>query len=234
MRRLVGLLLLPVVLLPLLLGPGPTADATGTSDDHAPPFTLQLPATTTQVIRTITSHRWCAQIYCTVTQAWSRDASGAWVMEREFRSTIGSAGWGKTRENDRKSPVGVLRITITFSTTTTNPGRMPWRPRLPTSIVTDWPGKYYNTWIEQRGRTDGTRPAMRWGLVIDYNHPRMRVGVGPAPVQGKGDGIFMHTSKPGHLWAATLGCTQVGDPDDMHWLLTWLRPGANPRIVQDL
>jgi len=30
-------------------------------------------------------------------------------------------------------------------------------------------GRYYNTWIEQRGRTDGARPSMRYGLVVDFN-----------------------------------------------------------------
>ncbi|MFC6343288.1 L,D-transpeptidase family protein [Nocardioides hankookensis] len=51
---------------------------------------------------------------------------------------------------------------------------------------------------------------------------------------GRGSGIFFHTSKPGPRGAPTAGCTQVGNPRQMRWLLTWLRPEARPRVVQDL
>ena len=56
---------------------------------------------------------------------------------------------------------------------------------------------------------------------------------GRARCPGKGSGIFYHTSKPGHPWAPTAGCTQVGNPRQMRWLLTWLRPEAQPRVVQN-
>ena len=55
--------------------------------------------------------------------------------------------------------------------------------------------------------------------------------MGPRPVPGKGSGIFYHTSKPGHRWAPTAGCTQVGNPRQMRWLLTWLRPSAQKAII---
>jgi L,D-peptidoglycan transpeptidase YkuD (ErfK/YbiS/YcfS/YnhG family) len=155
-------------------------------------------------------------------------------MVREFGSTIGPHGWGKRRQDDGRTPVGVYRIKVTFSTTPGNPGRMPWRRRLPTSTVTDRSGPLYNTWIEEPGRTDGDRPSMRWGLVIDYNHVRLRPGVGPAPVPDAGSGIFYHTSRPRHRWEPSEGCTRVEDPRDMHWLLSWLRPEAHPRVVQNL
>jgi L,D-peptidoglycan transpeptidase YkuD (ErfK/YbiS/YcfS/YnhG family) len=191
-----------------------------------------VPARTTQVVRTVSSHRFCRQRWCTVTQAWER-RDGRWTKVREFRSTIGAAGWGKRREGDRRSPDGVYRIKVTFSTGRTDPGAMPWRRRRPTSVVSATPGRNYNTWVEIPGVTSGDRPSMRWGWVVDYNHVRLRPGVGPRPVPGRGSGIFYHTSKPGHRWSPTEGCTQVGDPRSMHWLLTWLRPGARPRIVQN-
>lgn len=200
---------------------------------HARRWTALLPHGTTQVVRTVSSHRYCRRAYCTVTQAWRRHRDGTWHKLREFRSTIGSRGWGKRHEGDRRSPGGVLRIKITFSTTKTNPGRMRWRQRRPTSVVSSAAGPNYNTWLEVRGVTSGDRPSMRWGWVVDYNHVRLRPGVGRQPVPGRGSGIFYHTSKPGHRWAPTLGCTQVGSPRAMHWLLTWLRPGAHPRIVQN-
>ena len=234
MNRL-GLALAGVVLAADLL----VAPAAGASsahhplpDPHAPAFAAKVPAGTTQVVRTISSHRWCKADYCTVTQAWKKKASG-WRLVRQFRSTIGSNGWGKTKEGDNRSPVGVLKITVTFSTGK-RPGKMPWKRRKPTSVLSMSHGADYNTWLEIPGRTAGSRPSMRWGWVVDYNHPRLTPGKGPKPVPGKGGAIFYHTSVPGHRWAPTEGCTQVGNPRSMHWLVHWLRPQAHPRIVQDL
>lgn len=198
-----------------------------------PSWATLLPSGTAQVVRTVSSREYCRQVWCTVTQAWSRDADGTWTMVREFRSTIGSRGWGKQREGDDRSPVGVYRIKTTFTTTATNPGEMPWRRRRATSIVSSTPGANYNTWLEVRGVTSGDRPSMRSGWVVDYNRVRLHPGVGPRPVPGKGSGIFYHTSKPGERWAPTEGCTEVGNPRQMRWLLTWLRPEDRPRVVQD-
>jgi L,D-peptidoglycan transpeptidase YkuD (ErfK/YbiS/YcfS/YnhG family) len=211
----------------------PTPSPTETSAAvPTPAFASQVPASTSQVIRTVSSDRWCRKRWCTVTQAWERDAAGAWRLLREFRSTISPGGWGKESQDDMGTPAGVFRIKITFSTSAHNPGRMPWRRRLPTSTVTDEDGPFYNTWIEEPGRTDGDRPSMRWGFVVDYNNVRIRPGVGPAPVPHAGSGIFYHTSRPGKEWVPSEGCTQLGNPADMHWLLTWLDPKAHPRVVQ--
>lgn len=199
----------------------------------APAFARHVNPRTRQVIRTVHSRRWCAQRWCTVTQAW-RKRNGRWEMVRSFRSTIGPNGFGKTREGDRRSPSGVYRIKVTFSTGRHAPGAMPWRRRKPTSIVTDSHTRLYNTWIEQRGRTDGDRPSMRWGFIVNYNHVRLRPGVGPKPVIGKGCCIFYHTSMPGERWVPTLGCTQVGNPLKMRWIVRWLRPDAHPVVVQAL
>lgn len=198
----------------------------------APSWTRLVPDRTTQVVRTVSSREYCRQRWCTITQAWERH-DDRWVMVRELRSTIGSNGWGKRREGDRRSPDGVYRIKVTFTTGTTNPGRMRWRQRKATSVVSSAAGPNYNTWLEVPGVTSGNRPSMRSGWVVDFNHVRLRPGVGPRPVPGKGSGIFYHTSKPGARWAPTAGCTQVGSPRQMRWLLTWLRPGARPRIVQN-
>jgi L,D-peptidoglycan transpeptidase YkuD (ErfK/YbiS/YcfS/YnhG family) len=226
-RRLGSLVTALVLGLTLLAGPPVSAQA------GEPPWAKLVPARTTQVVRTVSSDRFCHRRWCTVTQAWERDADGRWTKVREFRSTIGSHGWGKRHEGDLRSPGGVLRIKVTFSTGRHDPGAMPWRRRRPTSVVSSVAGPNYNTWVEVAGVTSGDRPSMRWGWVVDYNHVRLHPGVGPRPVPGKGSGIFYHTSKPGHRWAPTAGCTQVGNPRQMHWLLTWLRPGARPRIVQN-
>ena len=210
-----------------------TPNSTPRAESGAPVWASKVTARTRQVIRTVSSDRWCAQVYCTTTQAWER-RQGTWVKVREFGSTIGPNGWGKLRQDDGRTPAGVYRIKITFSTSLENPGAMPWRRRLPTSTVTDEDGPFYNTWIEEPGRTDGNRPSMRWGFVVDYNKVRLTPGVGPAPVPDAGSGIFFHTSRPRHRWEPSEGCTRVEDPADMRWLLTWLRPEAHPRVVQNL
>ncbi|MDH2416819.1 L,D-transpeptidase family protein [Nocardioides sp. CER19] len=218
-----------------LLAPGGPASVAAEARIPAdvPTFASAVPASTTQVVRTISSRRWCRQVYCTVTQAWRKDAAG-WHLVRQFRSSIGAKGWGKQREGDRRSPVGVFRIKVTFSTRSPGPGPMPWRQRRATSVVSNTPGPNYNTWLEVPGVRSGNRPSMRWGWVVDYNHVRLAPGQGAQPVPGKGSGIFYHTSKPGHRWSPTAGCTQVGNPQGMRWLERWLRPGADPRVVQRL
>lgn len=225
--------MLALALLTTLLVAAPIGAAPGSKRVDEPAWARGLPAGTTQVVRTVSSRTYCRQVWCTVTQAWERGDDGVWAMRRELRSTIGSRGWGKQREGDRRSPLGVFRIKVTFTTTPANPGRMPWRQRRATSVVSAAAGPNYNTWLEVRGVTSGNRPSMRSGWVLDFNHVRLRPGVGARPVPGKGSGIFYHTSKPGHRWAPTQGCTQVGNPRQMRWLLTWLRPAAQPRVVQE-
>ena len=238
-RRLgVSLICLALGLTILAGGPAPAqapdpAQARDPARAWEPPWADLVPANTTQVVRTVSSRAFCRRVWCTVTQAWQRDREGRWHQVRQFRSTIGRNGWGKQREGDNRSPGGVFRIKTTFTTTASNPGQMPWKRRRPTSVVSSTAGPNYNTWLEVRGVTSGDRPSMRSGWVVDYNHVRLRPGVGPRPVPGKGSGIFFHTSKPGSPWAPTAGCTQVGNPKQMRWLLLWLRPGAKPRVVQN-
>jgi L,D-peptidoglycan transpeptidase YkuD (ErfK/YbiS/YcfS/YnhG family) len=210
---------------------------------QAPAFAAKVPAGTTQVVRTVRTNRWCAKVYCTVTQAWVK-SGGQWkIVTRSdgrkavYRSSIGPNGFaaiGKRREGDGRTPSGVYTITVTFSTTTTNPGTMPWKRRKPTSVVTNYNNHLYNTWIEERWRTDGDRASMRYGFWVGYNNPRLQVDVGPAPVRGLGSGIFYHTSPIGEKWTPTLACTKVGEPAEMRWILRWLKPGAKPRVVNNI
>jgi len=200
----------------------------------SPRFVRLLPERTTQAIRTVSSDRWCGHVWCTVTQLWEKDPDTGWATVRRFRSTIGPEGFGKRREGDHKSPSGRYRITVTFSTGQRAPGDMPWKQRLPTSNVTNQHGRLYNTWIEEPWRTDGDRASMRWGLIVDYNNPRLAPGVGPKPKQGKGSGIFYHTSlNRSQRWRPTDGCTQIGRRHQMRFVLRWLDPRAHPWIVQD-
>jgi L,D-peptidoglycan transpeptidase YkuD (ErfK/YbiS/YcfS/YnhG family) len=208
-----------------------------------PAWTKLLPDDTTQVVRTVRSKEWCPEVYCARTEAWER-VDGVWRIAKGpgkngkavFRSQIGAKGFaapGKRRQNDLKSPTGVFKIKVVFSTTKDSPTDLPWRRRLPTSVVSSIPGKTYNTWIESPRTQSGDRRMMKWGFWIDYNNPRLEVGKGPKPVPGKGSGIFLHTSNPGRPWAPTLACIQVGDPDQAEWIVRWLRSDANPRVVNN-
>jgi L,D-peptidoglycan transpeptidase YkuD (ErfK/YbiS/YcfS/YnhG family) len=216
--------------------------AAATVTAETPAWAVNLPADTTQVVRTIRTNHWCSEVWCTRTEAWQK-VDGVWQLATKangrtavFRSQVGARGFASPaarRQGDMRTPSGVYGIVTTFSTTKESPTAMPWRRRLPTSVVSDAPGKTYNTWVEVKGNGGGDRRMMSWGLWIDWNHPRLDIGVGPKPVPGRGSGIFMHTSNPGRPYVPTAGCVQLGDPDDMAWIVKWLNPEANPRIVNN-
>lgn len=250
-RRLLGGGSVPpyviIVVAVLLLGLGTPASAgprtaatLATQPRPVPSALTELPARIQQAVRVIRSDRYCTKVWCTVVQSWQRDSSGAWQRVRTtdgtfaVRGQIGYNGFapqGEKLQGDGHTPNGVYDIVTAFSTDDANPGTaMPWRQRKPTSSVTGYAGELYNTWIEEAGRTDGDRPAMRYGFWINYNHGRLEPGVGPAPVQGRGSGIFLHTIVPGHPFEPTLGCVAVR-PAKAWWLLRWLDPAANPRVL---
>src|SRR5262249_36570797 len=96
------------------------------------------------------------------------------------------------------------------------------------------PGPEYNTWVEKTKDVDGARRMMSWGLWLDYNNPRLALGVGAEPSSALGSGIFMHTSNPGREWVATLACVQIGEPSQMEWVVRWLRPDSNARVLNNV
>lgn len=223
--------------------PGPLKAAI--THQRTPAWAEGLPADTTQVVRTVRTDAWCSQIWCTRTEAWEK-VDGTWSIAKRgsgpdarpmvVRSQVGARGFApaeKRRQGDMRTPSGTYAVVTTFSTTKDKPTEMPWRRRLPTSVVSDAYGKTYNTWIEIKGNRSGDRRMMSWGLWIDWNNPRLQVGQGSAPVQGRGSGIFMHTSNVGAPFVPTAGCVQLGNPADMEWIVRWLKPDANPRIVNN-
>jgi L,D-peptidoglycan transpeptidase YkuD (ErfK/YbiS/YcfS/YnhG family) len=226
---------------PILPAPAPAPPATKPSPQQ-PAWATGLPADTTQVIRTTYSHQWCSQVYCTKTEAWEK-VDGAWRLAAGpgldgtavFRSTVGPKGFapvGKRRTDDGRTPSGLYSIFLTFSTTSTAPGPMPWRRRLSTSVIGSDPGPTYNTWLENG--TGGDRPSMQYGFWLNYNNPRLTPGSAPQPDPSQGSGIFYHTSWPSTRWLPTYGCTNVSLPEQMHWLVSWLRPTADPRVLNNI
>ena len=81
MVRRLGALASALALALTLLAAGPAPAQAWT-----PPWADLVPARTTQVVRTVSSDRWCTDPWCTITQAWQRDADGSWWLVREFRS----------------------------------------------------------------------------------------------------------------------------------------------------
>jgi L,D-peptidoglycan transpeptidase YkuD (ErfK/YbiS/YcfS/YnhG family) len=228
--------------LPLLGGHNSKPEPASKPYPGEPSWARALPADTTQVIRTTQTHTWCRQVYCTKTEAWEK-IDGRWRVAKGpgrdgravFRSTIGPRGFapvGKRREDDGRTPSGIYSIAVTFSATAKNPGAMPWRQRKPGSYVSSSHGKNYNTWLESG--SGGTRPSMQYGFWVGYNNPRLVPGLGPKPVPGLGSGIFYHTSWPHGRWIPTIGCTQIGEPAQMKWVLQWLRPQADPRVLNNI
>ena len=223
--------------------PGPLTAAV--TDQRVPAWAEGLPADTTQVVRTVRTSKWCSQIWCTRTEAWEK-VGGTWTIAQRgsgrdarpmvVRSQVGERGFASAatrRQGDMRTPSGTYAVVTTFSTTEDRPTEMPWRRRLPTSVVSDASGKTYNTWVELKGNRSGDRRMMSWGLWIDWNNPRLQVGQGVEPVPGRGSGIFMHTSNAGAPYVPTAGCVQLGNPADMAWIVRWLKPDANPRIVNN-
>jgi L,D-peptidoglycan transpeptidase YkuD (ErfK/YbiS/YcfS/YnhG family) len=225
--------------------PGPLKAAITAGGQSAPTWAEGLPADTTQVVRTVRTNKWCSQVWCTRTEAWEK-VGGTWTIALRgsgqdarpmvVRSQVGERGFASAagrRQGDMRTPSGTYAVVTTFSTTKDRPTEMPWRRRLPTSVVSDAYGKTYNTWVEIKSNRSGDRRMMSWGLWIDWNNPRLQVGQGIKPVQGRGSGIFMHTSNAGAPFVPTAGCVQLGSPADMAWIVRWLKPDANPRIVNN-
>ena len=90
---------------------------------------------------------------------------------------------------------------------------------------------YYNTWIEEPGRTDGTRPATEYGLWVDFNNARMTPFVGPEPDPAIGSGIFVHTLPATARYIPSEGCIAIGERLEMLAVLQWLDPTKEPKVV---
>ena len=139
---------------------------------------------------------------------------------------------GVKREGDGRSPSGVFRVPTAFGYAAQGPPglRLPWLTCTETLCgVDDTKSAYYNQIVEANGlpdrdwtsaevmrREDG---AYEFGAVIDYN---------PERTPGRGSMIFLHIWKgPGQ---GTAGCTAMAR-EDVIGVLTWLDPGAEPRLV---
>jgi L,D-peptidoglycan transpeptidase YkuD (ErfK/YbiS/YcfS/YnhG family) len=194
---------------------------------------VHLPSTTKQVI-VVTAATWSTT--SATLEAFARDGRGRWVRRLSARARVGYSGMvvgSSRRQGSGKTPAGSYRITQSFGRYAdpgtklryTKVGRDHW-------WVQDNASRYYNTM--RRGSRGGFRrtergprgserlfrfnPEYNYAAVIDFNRPN--------PVRHRGSGIFLHV----HGRGATAGCVSVTQRQ-MAWLLRWLDPRQNPRIV---
>jgi L,D-peptidoglycan transpeptidase YkuD (ErfK/YbiS/YcfS/YnhG family) len=149
----------------------------------------------------------------TVTVAlWRRSPAGVWQRAGgPWAGHIGRSGWGKTRVNDGRSPIGLFTLTEAGGTAPAPAGT-----RLP-----------YNHSAAYTYRSGFGAYVVR----IDYNVAakdlRKSPKDTPAAVWSRGSGIWLHvdTATP------TDGCTSVSTAA-MRSILSWLDPADRPVILQ--
>ena len=143
---------------------------------------------------------------------WRRSPTGAWQRTGgPWAGHIGRSGWGKTRVNDGRSPIGVFTLTEAGGT-------------LPAPAGTRMPYSHSAAYTYRSGFG-------AYVVRIDYNVAakdlRKSPKDTPAAVWSKGSGIWLHvdTATP------TDGCTSVPTAA-MRAILSWLDPTDHPVIVQ--
>ena len=240
MRRLSGAAAALLVALALL--PGPAAAA------RPLPSYLDVDEGVGQLV-TVTSDRWDD------TRArmsmWERTGGAAWVRVRgPVTVRLGWYGWvpaAKRRQNTGTTPAGSFAVQSAFGNRA-DPGTAldyrhtdrddvwPYEPRDPATYNilqprqaagSDWRSDYH-----ERLRSYGYEYA--YAVVLGFNLPgavhwsrerRQYVAREPADTR-RGGGIFLHVQRSRH----TAGCV-AGPIDDIRWVVRWLDPALQPRIV---
>ena len=137
------------------------------------------------------------------------------------------------REGDYKSPAGIFRLGDAFGYAPREPDgwKVRYLPITPSTRCVDDPqSRFYNQILDSSAvdvdwksaeQMRDVGEAYRWGLVVDQN-PR------PAHPRG-GSCVFVHIW--GGAGSGTEGCTAMPE-SHIKAILAWLRPQANPLLVQ--
>jgi len=148
----------------------------------------------------------------------------------KLSARIGTKGFSDHKvEGDLATPTGVYGIGPTMYGIAGNPGvRYPYHQLVEGDYWNEDGGSPgYNTFVHGADPGNGSEalwqvtPQYTYLAVINYNVPAV-----PADPP-RGSAIFLHVEHPGH---ATAGCVALADSDLVR-VLTWLNPGAAPRIV---
>lgn len=143
------------------------------------------------------------------------DGDGAWTELLRTGGVLGERGIGKTKEGDRKTPVGAFHFSKLFGNRP-DPGTLMGYTQLTDAMYWCGSGVRYNEFVddavdtEHREHCDHANDehlkavGMLYDYVaaLDYNRER-------AP--GKGSAIFLHVRRPGGT--CTAGCVAVDEPE---------------------
>ena len=198
---------------------------------------------------TVSARSWSAR-YATL-KAWQRDSSGAWRLAHgPVRVIVGYNGWvaaADRRQSTGTTPAGRFTVPYAFGRWADPGARLryrqvddrdwwPYEPRDPAT---------YNIWQQHKAagttwRSDYAERLASYGgqygyaLVVGFNLPsgvhystsrRQWVADDPADTR-RGGGIFLHVQGDG----PTAGCVAMPRAE-MRWLVRWLRPLLQPRLV---
>lgn len=135
-------------------------------------------------------------------------------------------------EGDHKSPAGIFSLGTSFGLSPARPAawNMPYLALNPgIECVDDAHSKFYNRVVDRKTVTPDWNSSehmrsigkyYRWGIVINQN---------PENEPQKGSCVFLH------VWGGdgegTEGCTAM-DQSQIESILAWLRPSADPLLVQ--
>ncbi|WP_262285996.1 L,D-transpeptidase [Micromonospora sp. MA102] len=157
--------------------------------------------------------------------AYQRTANSGWRRAYgPVSARIGSGGftWSH-QEGVPTTPIGVFTLPLAFGWA--DPGtKLPWRTATTDSVWVDDPeSNYYDTWqtAPANGRWTSAEQLhislYQWAIWINFN---------PQHTPNDGSAVFLHLLGSG----ATAGCVAV-DQTSLLWLLDWIDPANQPRIV---
>lgn len=157
------------------------------------------------------------------TLSFHEKINGIWVQRLETSAYVGKNGIGKTKEGDKKTPVGTYNLTTPFGIKDDPGAKMPY---VKVTQYHYWCGSsksgYYNQLVDSRvtGRSYTSsdehlidyKGVYNYCMFIDYN---------AKGVAGKGSCIFLHCKGKNKY---TAGCVAI-DEASMKQIIQWAEPG---------
>lgn len=156
---------------------------------------------------------------------WQRGDGGWRRIRPPVPARIGTGGFTwHAAETDTRTPIGAFALPLAFGWPQPPQTRLPWRTATSGSVWVDDPtSPLYDTWQEgpAAGRWRSAEPLRitPYQLAIDF-------AVNPEHRPGGGSAFFLHLP----IGAATQGCVTV-DATTLRWILGWLDPTQQPRLV---
>lgn len=153
-----------------------------------------------------------------------KDSSGTWREIVSCHAYVGKKGWGKTREGDMKTPVGVYTFTEVFGILE-DPGCQMGYLQVDDSHywVGDSNSDRYNTMVSTRDYDSFDRKESEH--IIDYELAYkycLNISWNSDGTPGKGSAIFLHCQTKNHF---TGGCVAIPE-GEMREVLRYVRRGC--------